>query len=30
MYPGVDYNTVIELLGDYICKVLPEGSMKDQ
>ena len=26
MFPGVDYNTIIELLGEYICKVLLEGS----
>ena len=27
MFPGVNYNTVIELLGDYFCKVLLEGSI---
>ena len=24
--PGVHYNTIIELLGDYLCKTLLEGS----
>ena len=27
MFPGVDYNTIIDLLGDYFCKVLLEGSV---
>ena len=27
MFPGVDYNTIIELLGDNFCKVLLEGSV---
>ena len=27
MFPGVDYNAIIELLGDYFCKVLLEGSI---
>ena len=27
MFPGVDHNTIIELLGDYFCKVLLEGSV---
>ena len=27
MFPGVDYNTIIELFGDYLCRVLLEGSV---
>ena len=27
MFPGVDYNTIIELLGDRFCKVLLEGTV---
>ena len=26
-FSGVDYNTIIEHLGDYFCKVLLEGSV---